>query len=50
MELMESIVKVDMEINYVQQTAENDRELEEFDAMVFGLEYKMVEENIAIGT
>jgi hypothetical protein len=50
MELMESIVKVDMEINYVEQTAANDRQLEEFDAMVFGLESRMEEKNIAIGT
>jgi hypothetical protein len=47
---MESIVKVDIEINYVEQTAANDRQLEEFNEIVFGLENKMVEKNIAIGT
>ena len=50
MELMESIVKVDMEINYGEQIANNVRQLEEFDAMIFELEYKMVDKNIAIGS
>jgi hypothetical protein len=40
----------DMEINYGEQIAANVRQLEEFDAMVFELEYKMVGKNIAIGT
>ena len=39
-----------MEINYGEQIAANVRQLEEFDAMVFELEYKMVGKNIAIGT
>ena len=49
MELMESIVKVDMEINYGEQIANNVRQLEEFDAMIFELEYKILDKNIAIG-
>ena len=47
---MESIVKVDMEINYGEQIANNVRQLEEFDAMIFELEYKIVDKNIAIGS
>ena len=50
MELMESTVKVDMEINYGEQIANNVRQLEEFDAMIFELEYKMVDKNIALGS
>jgi hypothetical protein len=50
MELMESIVKIDMEFYYVEQTAANARQLDEFDTIVFGLEYKMIEKNIATGT
>ena len=34
MELMESIVKVDMEINYGEQIDNNVRKLEEFDTMI----------------
>ena len=50
MDLMESTVKVDMEINYGEQIAANVRQLEEFDAMIFELEYKIVDKNIAIGS
>ena len=50
MDLMESTVKVDMEINFWEQIANNVRQLDEFDAMIFELEYKMVDKNIAIGS
>ena len=50
MDLMESTVKVDMEINYGEQIANNVRQLEEFDAMIFELEYEIVDKNIAIGS
>ena len=50
MELMESTVKVDMEINYGEQIANNVRHLEEFDTMIFELEYKIVDKNIANGS
>jgi hypothetical protein len=50
MELMESTVKVDMEINYGEQIAANVRQLEEFDAMLFELEYKITDKNIELGS
>jgi hypothetical protein len=42
MDLLESTGKVDMEINYVEQIAANVRQLEEFDAMVFELEFTIL--------
>ena len=39
-----------MEIIYGEQVANNVRQLEEFDAMIFELEYKIVDKNIAIGS